>query len=83
MLLYITEFEVYCKLQTRKMKFHNLQYEPKNRVSKIFVIFLCLNRGREGGGGEDVSTQTFEFCRPHNEIWPTKLTNHSAWTMHA
>ena len=33
------------------MKFHNLQYEPKNRVSKIFVIFLCLNRGREGGGG--------------------------------
>ena len=31
------------------MKFYNLQYEPKNRVGKIFVIFLHSNRG--GGGG--------------------------------
>ena len=60
------------------MKFHNLQYEPKNRVSKIFVIFLHSNKG--GGGGVGVSIQTFEFCKPHSEIWPTKLTNHSAWT---
>ena len=34
------------------MKFHNLQYEPKNRVSKIFVIFLHSNKGGGGGGGE-------------------------------
>ena len=61
------------------MKFYNLQYEPKNRVGKIFVIFLHSNRGG-GGGCLGVSTQTFEFCKPHSEIWPTKLTNHSAWT---
>ena len=62
------------------MKFYYLQYEPKNRVSKIFVIFLHSNRRGGGVGGVGVLIQTFEFCKPHSEIWPTKLTNHSAWT---
>ena len=56
---------LYCNLQTkrkRKMRFHNLQYRPRDKVNKIFIISLCSNRG------EDFNfKQTFEFSRLYSE----------------
>ena len=56
---------LYCNLRIkrkRKMRFHNLQYRPKDKVNKIFIISLCSNRG------EDFNfKQTFEFSRLYSE----------------
>lgn len=56
---------LYCNLRTkrkRKMRFHNLQYRPRDKVNKIFIISLCSNRG------EDFNfKQTFEFSRLYSE----------------
>ena len=46
------------------MRFHNLQYRPRDKVNKIFIISLCSNRG------EDFNfnfKQTFEFSRLYSE----------------
>ena len=57
------------------MRFHNLQYRPRDKVNKIFIISLCSNRG------EDFNfKQTFEFSRLYSERLPAKLTNHSTHT---
>ena len=56
---------LYCNLRTkrkRKMRFHNLQYRPRDKVNKIFIISLCSNRG------EDFNfKQTFEFSRLYSK----------------
>ena len=56
---------LYCNLRImrkRKMRFHNLQYRPRDKVNKIFIISLCSNRG------EDFNfKQTFEFSRLYSE----------------
>ena len=56
---------LYCNLRTkrkRKMRFHNLQYRPRDKVNKRFIISQCSNRG------EDFNfKQTFEFSRLYSE----------------
>ena len=58
--------------QREKTRIHNLQYRPRNEVSKIFIISLRLI-GRAG-------KESFKFSGPYSEIRPAKLTNHTART---
>ena len=47
----------------------------QSKVNEIFVISLGPNREERLH-----STQMFELSRLYGEIWPAKLTNHSAHT---
>ena len=61
--------------QREKTRIRNLQYADRgNEVSKIFIITLTeVNRTRG-------KRTTFKFSGPYSEIWPAKLTNHTART---